>query len=59
MIGWSVILPEVKQTGLDVVEQKLNLAFLAGPGVSMLVDLVWDASLFLGVSGLKKKVVYL
>lgn len=54
MIGWSVISPEVKPTGLDIVDQKLNVAFKTGPGVSLLGDLVWDPSLLSGVSGLKK-----
>jgi hypothetical protein len=57
LIGWSVISPEVKQTGLDIVDQKFNVPLKTGPGVSLLGDLVWDACLSLGVSGLKKNAV--
>ena len=57
MIGWSVISPEAKQTGLDIVDQKLNVPFKTGPGVSLLGDLVWDASVSLGFSGLKNNAV--
>ena len=57
MIGWSVISPEAKQNGLDIVDQKLNVPFKTGPGVSLLGDLVWDPNLSLGVLGLKKNAV--